>query len=207
VKHYSQTEWADYAREVVTEQGRASMQKHLDDGCQKCQKTLQTWEALAEVARREQAFEPPESALRIAKSYIFPLKAVLCETRDLKLAQCTFDSFQRQAVTGIRGSDTGRRQLMYQSGDFFIDMNWGAASDGNRLVLTGQVVDAKAPSVGVVGIPVSLISGGDNLCDTTTSQLGEFHFSLKAARDLKLLFKIDEDALLVLLPQTETGVS
>jgi hypothetical protein len=96
---------------------------------------------------------------------------------------------------------------MYQSGDVFIDMNWGPASDSKGLVLAGQVVNAKAPADGVAGIPVSLISGGESLSDTTTSHLGEFHFSFKGARDLKLLFKIEQDALLVLLPQAEISVA
>ncbi len=207
MKHYSQAEWADYSRGVVLEHDRASMQKHLDDGCKECATTVRMWAALAEVAKQEPGFTPPAGALRVAESYFYPLKSALREGRDLKLARCTFDSLGQQPI-GIRGFDTGKRQLMYQCGELFIDMNWGSTTDRRGLILAGQVVDARSPAGGVVGVPVALVSGADTLSNTTTSQFGEFHFSLKAEgkRELKLLFEVEDAALMVLLPDTDTAV-
>ena len=75
VKHFSITEWADFVRDVATEEQSALMQKHLDEGCSDCTETVQTWKSVTECARQEVSYEPPSSSLRIAKSYFASFKS------------------------------------------------------------------------------------------------------------------------------------
>src|SRR5580704_5106012 len=42
VKHFSEASWTDFARNLVSKAERMAMQKHLDDGCEKCSATLRT---------------------------------------------------------------------------------------------------------------------------------------------------------------------
>ena len=74
VKHFSITEWADFVRDVATEEQSAQMQKHLDEGCSGCRETVQMWKSVTECARQEVSYEPPSSSLRIAKSYFAPFR-------------------------------------------------------------------------------------------------------------------------------------
>ena len=183
------------------------MQKHLDESCSSCRKTVRLWTSIAEFARHEATYKPPPNAVRIAQSLLVPLRLGLRETQRIQLARLSFDSFDRPLPQGVRGFDEAPRQLMYQFGDVFIDMRCEPRSQLNEMALTGQVVDSRKPSGGVSGIPVSLVSQGDTLLETATNQLGEFHFHLHATGHLKLLVGLEEAAILLLLPDMEQGMA
>jgi hypothetical protein len=209
VKHFSLTEWADFVRGVVTPEQRASMQKHLDENCSRCNKTVQLWTSLAEFSRQETAYEPPAGALRIAESYLLPFKLASRQGRALQLAQLTLDSFERPVLEGIRGFDPIPRQLMYQLGDVVVDLRLEPNPASNLMVLAGQVVDAQSQEdgLGLAGIPVSLLSKGDIVFEITTNELGEFQFSFERAENLELLIGIESSALLVLIPDFDVGAA
>lgn len=207
MKHFSLIEWVDFVRGLVTPEQRQSMQNHLDQSCSSCGKTVRLWMSVSEFARHEATYKPPPNAVRIAQSLLVPLRLGLRETQRIQLARLSFDSFDRPLPQGVRGFDEAPRQLMYQFGDVFIDMRCEARSQLNEMVLTGQVVDSRKPSGGVPGIPVFLVGPGDTLFETTTNQLGEFHFHLQATGHIKLLVRLDDAALLLLLPDMELGMA
>jgi hypothetical protein len=207
VKHFPLAEWADFVRGVVTAEKKGSMQKHLDQNCSDCKKTVEMWTSIVELSRHAIAYEPPLSALRIAESYLIPFKLALPQAHALQLARPVFDSFESPALEGVRGLDTVPQQLMYQCGDFFIDVRLEPKPASNSMVLAGQVVDSRKPGSGLAGIPVSLFGKGHSLFETATNQLGEFHFSFQAEQRLRLLFDMEETALLVLLPDAEFGTA
>ena len=155
---------------------------------------------MADFGKREASYQPTPAVLRVAESYVVPLKLAMRRTQGIQLASITFDSFDRQAPEGVRGFSAGPRQLMYQFGDFFIDMRLEPKPSSNMAVLTGQIVDSRQPTAGVAEVPVSLISGAGTLLETTTNQQGEFHFSFRSADHLMLLAEIKDSALLMLLP-------
>ena len=207
MKHFSLTEWTDFVRGVVTPEQRASMLKHLDEDCSRCKKTVGTWTSVAEFFKHEATYKPPVDARRIAQSYLAPFKLALRQTQVLRLARPTFDSFERPTLTGVRGFDSGPQQLMYQCGSVFIDLRLESKPATHSMALAGQVVDSGQPEGGLEGIPVSLLSKGDTWLETTTNQLGEFHFSFPPAQHLRLLFGMKGTAWLVLLPDGEAGTA
>lgn len=203
MKHFPLTQWADFVRGVVNSEQRAPMQKHLDEGCNRCAKTVRMWTSMVEFARLEATYEPPDSTFRVARSYFVPFKLGLRQELRPQLARLTFDSFERQVLQGVRGLDIAPRQLMYQCGSVFIDMR-RELKPSSEMVLAGQIVDSREPAGGVGGIPVSLLCGGDTLLKTTTNHLGEFRFSFEAVKDVNMLFRMKDTALLVQLPGNET---
>ena len=205
MKHFSLTEWADFVRGVVTGEQRASMQKHLDEDCSRCQKTVGMWTSIVTFAKHEATYDPPASALRVAKSYLAPFRLASLQTRVLQLAKCTFDSFASQVLAGVRGSEPVPQQLMYRCGNVSIDLRLEPKPATRSMALAGQVLDSGHPGGGLAGIPVSLLSREDTWLETTTNQLGEFHFSFPAAHHLRLLFGMQGAAWLVLLPDTEAA--
>ncbi len=203
MKHFSLTEWADFARGVVSAGQATLMQKHLDDDCATCQKTARSWASIADFAKREKTYEPPASALRMALSYFAPL-ALTSQRRVPLLARCTFDSFETATVAGLRSASPALQHLMYQCGNVVIDLRMEPKPDTRSVILAGQIVDSGQSSF-LEGIPVSLLSTEETWLETTTNQLGEFHFSFAPARHLKLLFGTEGTAVLVLLPDPELG--
>jgi hypothetical protein len=209
VKHFSLIQWADFVRGVVIPEQRASMQKHLDENCSRCNKTVEMWTSLAEFSQQETAYKPPASALRIAESYLLPFKLASRQGRILQMAQLALDSFERPVLEGIRGFDLVPRQLMYQLGDVVVDLRLEPKPAANLMVLAGQVVDAQSQEdgLGIAGIPVSLLSNGRIVFEITTNQLGEFQFSFQRADHLELLIGIASSALLVLIPDVDAGAA
>jgi hypothetical protein len=202
VKHFSLTEWADFARGVVSAKQAALMQKHLDEDCADCQKTARIWSSMTEFARREKTYEPQASALRVALSYFAPY-TLASQRRVPLLARCTFDSFET-ATAGLRSTGPVLQHLMYQCGNVVIDLRMEPKPSTRSVILAGQIVDSGQPSF-LEGVPVSLLSTEETWLETTTNQLGEFHFSFAPARHLKLLFGTEGTAVLVLLPDPELG--
>jgi hypothetical protein len=205
VKHFSLTEWADFARGVLTADQQVPMQKHLDENCERCRKTVGMWTSVAVFARQESAYEPPANALRIAESYLAPFKLAARRTSILELAKRTFDSFESQAFAGVRGSGSAPQQLMYQCGNVFIDLRLESKPATRSMVLAGQVVDSEQPGGVLGGIPVSLLSKEEAWLETTTNHLGEFHFSFSPARHLTLLVATEGKSVLVVLPDEDAA--
>jgi hypothetical protein len=207
VKHFSITEWTDFARGLVTAEQRSSMQRHLDENCGRCKKTVGMWTSLLAFAEREASYEPPDSALRVVNSYLAPFKLASRDSGLLRLAKCTFDSLESMAVEGFRGSEPALQQLMYQCGNVFIDLRIEPKPATRSVALAGQVLEAGEPGSGLADIPVSLLSFEETWLETRTNQLGEFHFSFPPAQHLRLLFGMKGAAWLVLLPDAAAGAA
>jgi hypothetical protein len=204
VKHFSITEWADFARNVTTELESAEMQRHLDEGCSDCTEMVRIWKSVKECAAHEVSYEPPSSALRIAESYFAPFSLASRQATGMRIARLTFDSFMRQAE-GVRGSGPSPRQLMYQFDDVFIDLRLEPRLATNQVTLVGQVADSGQSAMNVDGIPVSLLNGGDTLSKTSTNKFGEFRLSFLDTEHLQLLIGLKKAALVLPLPEVDPG--
>ena len=121
MKHFALAEWADFVRGVAAAEQAVSMQKHLEN-CGPCNQIVLTWTSVVGFGQNEITYEPPASALRIAKSYFGALKLASRQPWALQVATRTFDSLEGQTVAGLRGSGPVPQQLMYQCGDLFIDL-------------------------------------------------------------------------------------
>ena len=205
MKHFSITEWADFVRDVATEEQNAQMQKHLDEGCSGCRETVHMWKSVTACARQEVSHEPPSSSLRIAKSYFAPFKLASKQATGVEIARLTFDSFARRAQAGFRGADPLARQLMYQFDDVFIDLRMEPRPATNQVGLVGQIADPRQTSGSVEGVIVSLLRGDETLLHTSTNQFGEFHFSFLPSDLLQLLVRLKETTIVVSLPDPESG--
>ena len=200
MKHFALAEWADFVRGIAKSEQSAAMQKHLDENCSRCAQDVRMWTSVVGFAQQEVTYEPPPSALRIAKSYFAALQLASRQTRALQLATRTFDSFEGQTVAGLRGSGSVAQQLMYQCGSVIIDLRMEPKPSTRSITLAGQVVDSGPFGGGLGGIPVSLHSEEATWLKTTTNGLGEFHFSFSPTPHLELVFGIEDSAVLVLLP-------
>src|ERR1044071_9949006 len=111
VKHYSLSQWTDFARRATTAAQEEQMQKHLD-GCQHCQGVVRAFKSVAEFARRESSYTPSEDALRIVQSYFAPMKMAASGAKQIAIARLTFDSSRAALAEGIRSVQDAPRQLL-----------------------------------------------------------------------------------------------
>lgn len=200
MKHYSSSQWTDFARRVTTAVQTEQMQSHLDE-CERCRSVVKTFESLAEFARKESSYTPSDDTLRIAQSYFAPMKLALSSARHFTVGNLTFDSFRAGPAEGFRSLQEAPRQLLYISGNTVVDLRIEAEPGSNRIVLGGQVLSSHRSQEDLQEIHVSLLSGTETVATTATNRFGEFHMSLSATKHLQLLFELQTGTLAVQLPE------
>ena len=78
--------------------------------------------------------------------------------------------------------------MLYRADPYQIDIQMEAQPEGNRLMVTGQLLDVSSP--GVVGrdVGITLSNHRGNVIHTVTNQFGEFRGEIENTGDLELSF-------------------
>jgi hypothetical protein len=208
MEHFSMDEWIDFARGIEGKEKSVKMREHLDQGCVKCSKTLETWRQIVNFANQEPSLEPPAYALRAVKTSFLLHKTFSAQEnqgKKFEIARLVFDSALEPATVGVRGTASVVRQLLYRSGTLCIDMRMQPKPGSQAMVLIGQVLDSAKPDHGIGGIPVRLLCKGDTLSQSRTNDVGEFDFGVTAADHLQLVFGVaDRRNIVVPVPDGES---
>jgi hypothetical protein len=204
VKHFSEEAWSDFARNMVAPSARATMQRHIDEGCKKCQATLQIWQAVRVLLKEEAAYIPPEDTVRVAKSQFAKIAR---ELKGSKTARLVFDSRLQPAAAGLRGT-AAARQFLYEADDYVIDLRLEPQREVDRIWLVGQVLSrnrTERDGQGVLvtncaaqGVLVRLVRGVLPVANTATNDFGEFQLEFEASNDLSVVIGMDEERAIVL---------
>jgi hypothetical protein len=188
MKHFTSEEWIDFVNRVNSTAQQEAMKKHLGTGCKKCMETVALWQKLHNTAAMEASYQPPEAEVRLAKAAF----AAAGRATELKvkngLVEVLFDSFLQPMVAGARSSGLGTRQMLYRADPYQIDIQIEAKQEGNRLTVTGQLLDISSP--GVVGrdVKVTLSNHRGKVIHTVTNEFGEFRGEIENTGDLELSF-------------------
>jgi hypothetical protein len=202
MKHFSTQIWADFVRGTTNPGTASAVQKHLDEQCPECLKSMSIWRFVMQHARQSKRNHPPESSVRAVKAGFGWRKDVSFVSGKLDLATLHFDSESRPRVAGVRGGTPSPRQLLYKSGSVCIDMRMEPTPGTESIVLIGQLLDSMNPGQGMSGVPVSLMSKGDTVSRKQTNDAGEFDFGLESGGDLQLVFRIgDSRTIVVSVPE------
>lgn len=197
-KHFSNENWSDFARGRLDSNLRGIMRQHLVDGCAKCLKTSELWSNVVKTAAQEPLYIPPDHALRSARGQC-GLNRALPWTRDLvRMAHLIFDSLKAPSAIGVRSTSSGPRQLIYQVGEYYLDVKMERDPNSRRLSLIGQIRDSHDPAKEMAGSPVILLRGQDRLGQTTTNGFGEFHLEFDRKDNLWLAIGIQGEAGIVI---------
>lgn len=192
--HFSSRDWIDYVRNLTTPQDAAAMASHLKSGCDSCTKEKAAWSKLAGFAKTEAEYEPPAHVVNIAKALVQaprPEKGL----RLREIAELVFDSLLTPQLVGVRSAaGVGSRQLLYRAGEVMIDVRFEASDESERFAVTGQVFRNQGSKVGMTRIPISLISGKNELARTSTNQFGEFYLEHDSAdKNLQVSLEVDSE--------------
>lgn len=201
MKHFIQQEWIDFVRGLAPEEQSQEMQRHLDSGCSSCRKLVETWKHVADCAQHEKAYEPPDVSVRVAKAQFALNPPEPAGARAHSRAELVFDSSAQPLAVGIRSAGSRARQLVFRKGNYSVDMR--IELQGNRLLITGQVLDASRVNTGMGNVPVRLMVQKQQ---TTTGRFGEFQFEVEPREHLELLFVMDgERDLMISVPLSQAG--
>jgi hypothetical protein len=205
MKHFSLTDWADFVRGMAGKGRKEAMQDHLDSGCRECVEVAKTWARVREAAKRERSYEPPESAVRMAKSHL----AIHGKPGRASKVQLLFDSFQNPVIAGIRATATTARQMLYGIGTYRIDLRMEPQMDSDKVSLVGQILNSADPVKTGAHVTVTLLRGSKVLAESQTNRLGEFHLECSLEGQLQLLLALprDTDVRIPLLVPSESAVT
>ena len=198
MKHFTTEEWIDFVNRVVPGNKQKEMQGHLGSGCKRCVQTVSLWQKIQKGAAAEASYQPPDHAVRTAMAQ-FAIAGLTGKRKETNsLIEVLFDSFLQPAMVGARSSGSEARQMLYRAEPYQIDVHIEAQPEGNRLVVTGQLMDARHPEIVGRDVLVTLSNRHGHLVRTVTNQFGEFHGEISNSGDIKLSFSGDDDKPIVI---------
>jgi len=166
------------------------MEKHLKEGCQRCQETVSMWQRVQKSAVAEKSYQPPADTVRVVKAALVAagLKGQRKESRSR--ISVLFDSFLQPAVKGARSAatDSTQRQMLYRADPFQIDVQIEAKPGTSDLMVTGQLLDLTNPAIAGQNINVTLSNLRGNVVHAVSNKNGEFTCEIKNSGDLQITF-------------------
>ncbi len=188
MKHFTTEEWINFVNRVTSQKQQEAMQKHLGTGCKRCMDTVSLWQRVRNTAALEASYQPPAADVRIAKAAFAAAGRATQLEEKTGLVEVLFDSFLQPMLAGARSSSLGTRQMLYRADPYQIDIQIEAKPEGNRLMVTGQLLDVNNP--GIVGrdAKITLSNHRGNVIHAITNQFGEFRGEIENTGDLELSF-------------------
>jgi hypothetical protein len=185
MKHFSAVRRSDFVNHAAAGCRQKVMQKHLRARRHYAQ-TAALWRKIADAAVVEASYQPAAEKVRFVKA-AFALASSVARRRETGgLVQVLYDSFSQPVLAGIRSAPRPIRQLLYRADPYQIDLQIELRPEGNRLVVTGQLLDISRPELVGRDVQVMLSDGREYIVNTVTNQFGEFHAEVENSGDLEL---------------------
>jgi hypothetical protein len=188
MEHFSVEKWIDFVNQAVSISEQEHMDKHLSLGCKSCQKTVSLWRRVRASAAAEGNYQPPESAVRIARAAFAGAGLGSQNKAAGSRAKLLFDSFLQPVLAGVRSAGAGTRQMLYRADPYQIDVQLEMKPNGNWIVVTGQLLNLSNPKIIAAGIRILVSNMHGDVVHTVANQFGEFSGEVKNSGDLQLTF-------------------
>jgi hypothetical protein len=198
MKHFTTEEWIDFVNRVTSSNQQNAMRKHLETGCKRCTETVSLWQKVRHTGAVEPSYQPPPESVRIAKAAFSTAVWAAKRQESSNLIEVLFDSFLQPALTGARSAGTGVRQMLYRADPYQVDVQIESKPEGNRLVITGQLLDVSRPDFVGGEVQVTLSNHRGGVVHTTTNHFGEFRGEIENSGDLELSFPRSEENPIVI---------
>lgn len=191
MKHFSDEFWLDFARRLLPPAQHGLMQRHLDQGCERCKRLCKMWEAVADVIGRESHYQPPEQDVRMVKSVYATSRPTQLVPKLAKIIPLVFDSFLDTSAAAVRGRyiPSPARHLLHQAGPWAVDLRL-QGEGGRRMSIAGQVLRSGRKPAEALAVDVILLRGDTLLAETSTNPFGEFHLECQYEKNLNMYLDI-----------------
>jgi hypothetical protein len=205
MKHFKTEEWIDYVNQVASPKQLEAMRKHLGTSCKRCMEAAALWQKVQNTAAREAAYQPSQADVRLAKVAFSAAGRALQPKEKNRFVEVLFDSFLQPLLAGARSGSLGARQMLYRADPYQIDIQIEAKPEGDRLIVTGQLLDVSTP--GIVGrdVKITLSNHRGNVVHTVSNQFGEFSGEVENTGDLELSFPAHGDSPIVISLRNALG--
>jgi hypothetical protein len=198
MKHFTTAEWIDFVNQVAADSKKIEMQRHLESGCGRCRETVNLWQKIRKTGAAERGYQPPAESVRAAKAAFSAARWAAKPKESDSFVQVLFDSLLQPALAGTRSAGVGMRQMLYRADPYQVDVQIEAKPEGNRLVVTGQLLNANRPDFAGSDIQVTLSNRRGSVVHTVTNQFGEFRGEIDFLGDLELSFPRPEEEPIVI---------
>ena len=135
---------------------------------------------VAAIARKDAAYEPPLSVIRLARAIYQPQKP------ERTLARLVFDSFREPLPAGVRTQDRQSRHALYEAGGYCVDIRLEHQRPADIATLVGQLADRDHPGVDADDVRVELMTRKEILASANCNRFGEFQLDYRPAPALRL---------------------
>jgi hypothetical protein len=197
VTHYSLEEWSDFARKRASGSAVAEMQRHLDEGCGSCAQVLGLWRSVLEVAGRETGFQVPQCAVERAKALFRIGRPERPDSLPLRVAQFVFSSSSEPSRAGVRGAAPSTCHLLFEEGNYLLDLHMKPESERNLVSVAGQILDRAHSDRLYEGSSIAVVRHGEELARTATNEFGEFQLEFPPGENLMVTVSLDGEFVLV----------
>jgi hypothetical protein len=188
MEHFTTEKWIDFVNQVVAANQKLLMEKHLEQGCERCMDTVSVWQRIRQSAAAERNYQPPEDCVRVAKA-AFAGAGLAGQAKGTgSRVKVLFDSFLQPVFEGARSAGTTTRQMLYRADPFQIDLQLEAKPGGSRIVVTGQLLDLTNPGIIAPDTRVILSNMRGQVVHSVANQFGEFSGEIDNSGDLQLTF-------------------
>jgi len=188
MEHFNVEKWIDFVNQAVTTNERVLMAKHLKLGCVPCQETVSLWQRVRVSAAAEGNYQPPDSAVRIAKAAFAGAGLGSKKKGADSRVRVLFDSFLQPILAGVRSAGTSTRQMLYRADPYQIDVQLEMKPSGNRVVVTGQLLSLSNPKVTADGTRILVSNMHGDVVHSVANEFGEFSGEVRNSGDLQLTF-------------------
>jgi hypothetical protein len=205
MRHYEIGAWADFVRNLLSEREKAEMEQHLASDCTECVATVDFVRQVAAAAASERAYEAASEELAVAAREIFQARGAgrlgkFVEALRVLVAQLTYDSASDLLPEGARAHRSATRQMMFQAGDFCLDLRLDRELNSRRVTLVGQLANPKDSQIQLAKLQVLILSGEKILTQASINEFGEFSLDYMPRPNLRLCVPINDAGVRVEVP-------
>jgi len=162
------------------------MLAHLQSGCSKCKNIKGLVSRFAEICKNEEAYEVPDGVERSAKAIFGWSRQPEVSLLHRMFGDCLFDSCNDPQPIGIRAGHQISRHVLFQAGDYSVDLRFEHERGASSMVMVGQIANRRIPEELMAHVPVILCSGNRELTRSLSNSFGEFQLEYTPQANLNL---------------------
>jgi len=179
-------EWTDYVRNLVLPPQTQEMQVHLQQGCLECNTDQEWLSKLAGACARMSAYNVPDHFGVSLPTPVSQRRTRLVSALKRVWATLQYDSLTDPHPSGARAGQQATRHLLFQAGDYSIDVRFEREKGSAHLMLAGQIAKREDHQQPLADSPVMLFSGSNQVARCNSNSFGEFQFDYVPQPDLHL---------------------
>ena len=198
MKHFTAEDWIDFVNQAAPINRTTEMERHLES-CKRCKETVDLWQKVKTAGAAEPKYQPPAESVRAAKLAFAESGWAAKPSKSSHLIGVLFDSFLQPELVGARSAaGMGMRQMLYRADPYQVDVQIEAKPEGNRLMVTGQLLNVSRSDFSAGNIQVTLSNRRGSIMHAVTNQFGEFRGEIDFSGDLELSFPRPEGKPIVI---------